>query len=193
MERMARLIPPVLHSPELPLAVLSAARLDGQLWGVYDGFTPVDEPDRPDVRALALLPSIDERDVVVGRSAAWLHGARSVLPMPIEVCGNPHRRGRARGVRFRELIIRGDDVIRLADGRLRTTGIRRTIRDIAFERERLREDDDMVGFLSRYESSVVRACMDDIAARGRQPGKVNALAYLAKVADTLSAQPPFTR
>ena len=47
---MARL-PPVLDTHDLPLAELCAARLDGELFAIDDGWAPLDEPDLPAFRA----------------------------------------------------------------------------------------------------------------------------------------------
>ena len=48
--RMARL-PMVLGTDDLPIAELCAARLDGELFAIDDGWAPVDEPDLPAFRA----------------------------------------------------------------------------------------------------------------------------------------------
>ncbi|SEC21884.1 hypothetical protein SAMN04489806_2889 [Paramicrobacterium humi] len=191
---MPRLLPTVIHAPTLPLAVLSAAKLDGQLWEVFDGYSPVDEPDRPELRALALLASVDDGDIIVGRSAAWVLGAMPRPVLPIDVCGNARRKAPRRGgIHFRELLIDERDVLTLA-GRVRVTGRERTIRDIAFAAERMHGDTSAVIELCGRDPARLTACVNEIAARGRAPGKVRALDYLAHVAAELSAaQPPLTR
>ncbi|PSL39462.1 hypothetical protein CLV49_3102 [Labedella gwakjiensis] len=87
-----------MSSPALPLlfiggrefsiAELSSARIDGELLPVGDGFAPVGEPVGVRHRAAALVGDIPPAYTVVGRSAAWLHGAGGRCPVPVEVGGS---------------------------------------------------------------------------------------------------------
>lgn len=86
-----------MTSPALPLvffggrefsvAELSSARLDGELLAVGDGFAPIGDPVDARHRAAALLGDVPPGCTIVGRSAAWLHGAGGRCPVPVEVGG----------------------------------------------------------------------------------------------------------
>lgn len=85
-------LPFLLGPAELPLAELHAARLDGELVGVGDRFSPpdiartVDLRGARELRALALAPRLPAGLVVERRTAAWLHGAWAAPPGPLELC-----------------------------------------------------------------------------------------------------------
>jgi hypothetical protein len=72
---------------EFSVAELSAARLDGELFAVGDAFAPVGEPIDARHRAAALLGDVPPGYTIVGRSAAWLHGAGGRCPVPVEIGG----------------------------------------------------------------------------------------------------------
>ena len=78
---MARL-PAVLDTDDLPLAELCAARLDGELFAIDDGWAPVDEPDLPGFRAAVTALRVPRALIIERMSAAWVHGA-IVAPPPV--------------------------------------------------------------------------------------------------------------
>jgi hypothetical protein len=81
-------IPLLFHGGrEFSVAELSAARLDGELFAVGDAFAPVGEPIDARHRAAALLGDVPPGYTIVGRSAAWLHGAGGRCPVPVEIGG----------------------------------------------------------------------------------------------------------
>lgn len=182
-EGMSRLIPPVLSTADLPLAVLSAARLDGTLWRMYDGYCPVDEPDRPELRADALSPDLQDNDVVVGRSAAWVHGAGSTLVGRLEV--RPRARpldAWKRGIRYRELSLDRSDVTRVSPRTPWVTTVARTIVDIALDAERSPHDIELVMQLCHGDVAAIRAHTNDLAASHRRPGRASGIEFLRAVA-----------
>lgn len=69
---------PFLYLPgdRLSAAELSAARLDGDLVEVGEGFIPADALETRELRAASLRPLVGDGLVVTHRSAAWVHGAR---------------------------------------------------------------------------------------------------------------------
>jgi hypothetical protein len=82
---MARL-PAVLDTGDLPTAELCAARLDGELVAIDDGWAPVDEPDLPSFRA-AVTALRTPRSLIIERlSAAWVHGALVTPPPVAQFC-----------------------------------------------------------------------------------------------------------
>jgi hypothetical protein len=82
-------LPPLLLADlDLPRTELDAARLDGELVRVGDGFVPVGAPVDARHRAAALAADVPAGATLVGRSAAWVHGAAGRCPIPVEV-GSP--------------------------------------------------------------------------------------------------------
>lgn len=184
-EDMARLIPPVLRDTDLPLAVLSAARLDGVLWSIHDGYCPIDEPDRAELRALALSHLVQAHDIIVGRTAAWVHGAGTSIVGPVELRTRTRPLGAWRtGVRYREIAIADTEVLRLSPQTPVVTTRSRTVSDIAVDSQRTVSDVDLILTLCDGNPSIVRAYANDLVATCRRPGKTAGLELLAQVIAT---------
>ena len=73
---LASVLAPVLTPEDLPLAELSSARLDGELYAVGEGWCPVDEPEGPPVRAGAAGLLVPPRAIAERMTAAWIYGIR---------------------------------------------------------------------------------------------------------------------
>jgi hypothetical protein len=188
--RMARL-PAVLGTLDLPLPELCAARLDGELFALGDGWCPVDEPDLPSLRAAAVAPRRPGLLIVERRSAAWVHGALPSPPAVSEYCIRYADRTTARvdlGCVVREVVIDESDVA--AVGGVRCTTPLRTAFDLL--RDVHADDDETV--------AIVRSLLDDehdlegrlrmrIESAHRLPHKARALARL----DAARRQPSLTR
>ncbi|MFE6966452.1 hypothetical protein ACFVAJ_15160 [Agromyces sp. NPDC057679] len=119
---MARL-PPVLGTDDLPLAELCAARIDGELFMIDEGWAPVDEPDLPSVRAAAAALRVPRRLIIERLSAAWVHGALDVPPRIAQFCVPLHERvAVVTGPRtsVREVVIDQVDVVELGGARCTT-------------------------------------------------------------------------
>jgi hypothetical protein len=128
---MARLAP-VLHSGDLPLAELCAARLDGELVRVDDAFTPVDVHAGPAFRAEAVARGWSPRLIAEQHTAAWIWGARLDPPVRHQLCTTTGARARpAVPLRcvVREVAIDPDEYAFV--GTLRVTRPVRTMVDIA--------------------------------------------------------------
>lgn len=178
---MARL-PMVLGTVDLPLAELCAARLDGELFAVDDGWAPVDEPDLPAFRAAVVALRMPRPLVIERRSAAWVHGALPVPPTIAQFCV-PHSARIAvlgdRRASVREVKIDESEIVEF--GGIRCTSVVRTAFDI------LRDvDDDASGAEAvvaaliearPWLASALRARLD---AATRMPHKSLALARLAR-------------
>ena len=69
--------PALLYLPggRLSLPELSAARLDGHLVELGEGYVPADLVDSPQARAAAIAGIVPPSTAVCGPSAAWVHGA----------------------------------------------------------------------------------------------------------------------
>jgi len=158
---MAKL-PNVLSIDDLSLAELCAARIDGELMPIGDGWAPVDEPDLPSLRAAAVALRAPRALVVERRSAAWVHGALDAPPMLAQFCVPRTARVAlvsAPRVVVREVAIEPDEIIEFPFARC--TNVVRTGFDLLREHA---EDDGEV------ESIVTALCRADakLAARLRR-------------------------
>lgn len=125
-------LPSVLLPGELPLAELCAARLDGELIAVDEGFLVADLPLGPPERASALLGLLPRGTVADRASAAWVHGATPRAPAihsaSIDRRHRLHPPVLSR-VRFHEVRMRDADVVVL--GGCPVTTPERTLIDLA--------------------------------------------------------------
>jgi hypothetical protein len=188
---MARL-PAVLGTRDLPLAELCAARLDGELVAIGDGWCPVDEPDLPSLRAAAVAPQRPGPLIVERRSAAWVHGAVPAPPTVSEYCIRYADRSTARidvGCVVREVVI--DDAEVAVIGGVRCTTRLRTAFDLL--RDVHSSDADaasIVGALLVDGALGLEARLRDrIESAHRLPHKARALARLEEA----RRQPSLTR
>ncbi|MFF2390326.1 hypothetical protein [Agromyces sp. NPDC058104] len=119
---MARL-PRVLGTDDLPLAELCAARIDGELFVIDEGWAPVDEPDLPAFRAEAVALRVPRRLIIERLSAAWVHGAIDAPPRTAQFCVPLHERVAVvtgPGTCVREVVIDAGDVLALGSARCTT-------------------------------------------------------------------------
>ena len=122
----------VLLSADLPLAELCAARLDGELFSIGDGFSPIDLPETAEQRARSILDLCPDRIIAEQRSAAWIWGASDSPPARHELCASLGARSKSVAPRraiVREVVI--DDLSVVELGGIRVTTPLRTILDLA--------------------------------------------------------------
>lgn len=74
--------PALFYRPgdRLTLPELSAARLDGDVIEVGEGYMPTDTIEGVGARALSLSPLVPSGTAISGVSAAWVHGAGDTPP-----------------------------------------------------------------------------------------------------------------
>ncbi|MET3637141.1 MULTISPECIES: type IV toxin-antitoxin system AbiEi family antitoxin domain-containing protein [Curtobacterium] len=122
--------PRLLTSDDWPEAELRAAVLAGELVAVGWCWASPAEPQTPALRAAAHAWRVpDGRLVASGRSAAWIWGATSRPPSPVEVSVPPTVRVRVDpDVRLREVRLPAADTVRL--GSVRVTSPERTAVDL---------------------------------------------------------------
>ena len=121
----------VLTTDDLPLAELSAMRLDGELVAVDRCFAPFDEFPSPRQRASALVGSVHDRLIAERRTAAWIWGALDPPPAIHEFCTAWDARVTRRPaphLTIREVVLGDDDVQNVAG--LPVTTPRRTVADL---------------------------------------------------------------
>jgi hypothetical protein len=179
---MARLAP-VLHSGDLPLAELCAARLDGELVAVDDAFVAVDTAIVASVRAAAASRDWSPRLIAEQGTAAWIWGAAPTPPPRHQLCASLERRARpptpARCV-LREVVI-DDDEILLAAGVPVTTPLR-TLIDIArFSPDFGPDERTAVRELATLGGVTLAECRRALDRRRNLPGKRLAWARVREV------------
>jgi hypothetical protein len=124
-------LPDVLDTLDLPLAELCASKLDGELFGVGDGFRPVDYPDDIVARALSLSRTLTDGRIAHRETAAWILGATPVLVRPLPVCvhaGLSHGLDPRHGMVLGEAILRAHETFTV--GGLEITTPMRTVIDL---------------------------------------------------------------
>ncbi|WP_430646355.1 type IV toxin-antitoxin system AbiEi family antitoxin [Agromyces sp. GXS1127] len=189
---MARL-PSVLDTADLPLAELCAARLDGELMRLGDGWCPVDEPDLPSLRAAVVAPGLPAPFVIERRSAAWVHGALPTPPTAPECCV-PHvarvsTRSLPRAMVLREVAITADEIT--VFGGIRCTTLDRTVYDLVREPKPAPDAVPLVAALIGLDAGALGRVRARIQEARRMPHKAAALRHLD--AATEVGQPSLTR
>lgn len=122
--------PRLVTSDDWPEAELRAAVLAGELVPVGPCWSSPAEPQTPSLRAEAIAWRLPDPRLVAGnRTAAWIWGAVSRPPSPIEVCISPQVRVHPDpSVRLREVRLVDADVVRF--GTLALTTPSRTAIDL---------------------------------------------------------------
>jgi len=104
-----------MTSDDWPEAELRAAVLAGELVAVGACWASPVEPQTPSLRAAAAAWMLRDPRLIAGtRTAAWIWGATSRPPTPLEAAISPQARVHVdAGVRLREVVIDPADVVRL--------------------------------------------------------------------------------
>lgn len=170
-------LPAVLGIGDLPLPELMAAVLDAELFPLGDAHCPIDEIDTPALRLAAVLAGRPARLIAELGTAAWVWGARPVVPAPLQLCVD--LRARARPVSARNASVR--EVV-LADGDLHRFGGRRVTTPLRTAVDLARAGDvqpEVVSALARVGGFGLAECTAEMAARRNLPGKHRALQRLS--------------
>jgi hypothetical protein len=169
----------VLGPGRLSVAELHAARLDGELYGLDERFSPVDEPDTSWHRATALRSVAGTRMIAELYSALWIHGLAALPPAVHTMCV-----GRSERVKFgpsprftvREMGHVAGDTVEIAG--LLVTVPARILYDLAFVDEE-RASADARRILDRWPQ-LAPQCSVRIRDARNLPGKGAALRRLAE-------------
>ena len=169
-------LPAVLGTDHLPLAELCAARLDGELFAIDDGWAPIDEPDLPAFRAMATALRAPRALIIERMSAAWVHGACDAPPAVAQFCVSLDARIAVIGdhrAAVREVRIDDDDIMRF--GEIRCTSFERTAFDLLRD-PTLGDTEvvDVVAALIADQPSLAGALHDRFDAAVRLPHKATA-------------------
>ncbi|WP_344296934.1 hypothetical protein [Agromyces neolithicus] len=197
---MARL-PAVLGTDDLPLAELCAARIDGELFTIDEGWAPIDEPDLPSLRAAVIALRVSRPLIIERLSAAWVHDGLDSPPRTAQFCV-PHGSRIAviadRRVTIREVALTDDEFIEL--GGVRCTTPARTAFDLL--REAALPDVDSERIVTRLLAARPRLegqIRERFDLARRMPYRARALARLDHAVEAASAnsagsgQPSLTR
>jgi hypothetical protein len=128
---MAPSLPLVLDHTQLPLAELSAARLDGDLRDLAGTYCSIDVHPSAALRGAALAPLVPDGLVVERMSAAWVLGATPRFPRPVQLCiRSSHRIRDVPSVerQVRQVVLADHEIE--AAGPVRVTGAFRTVVDL---------------------------------------------------------------
>ncbi|MCW4384325.1 hypothetical protein OH146_00900 [Salinibacterium sp. SYSU T00001] len=175
---------PILTELDLPLPELHAARLDGEIYALGEGFASIDEFEQPHLRARSLASMIQPRIIAERATAAWIHGAIPRPPAIHELCVSLAARSRASASRrfvLREVVITPLEVQEIA-GVAVTTPLRTAIDLIRDENYGVESERIIRQLLAdnRLEVSTLRS---EIETRYKLAGKRRALERVALIAD----------
>lgn len=177
--------PSLLYLPGAPLSLpeLTAARIDGLLIEVGDGYMPPDIPEGPAARLASLAPILSPGYAASGPTAAWVHGVGDGPPRCHHLQRVAQRRARVRPIRDVVLHDRqleaGD--IEVVSGVPVTTRVR-TLVDLIVTAGDDPESALWMRRLAAASPELVEKVRVIIQERTRMPGKRAALARIAELA-----------
>jgi hypothetical protein len=172
-------LPAVLSAEHLPLAELQAARLDGEVFGLAEAFTPIDEIASVAHRARAVHTALSDRLIAEQHTAAWIWGVTTRRPVRDELCVALGARVRhSVTVPVREVVIEPDEIADL--GGCQVTTPLRTIVDLArFSADFGELEEQIVAALMSEHGIAVGDCLDDLEGRRNLPNKRRAVLRLS--------------
>ena len=176
----------VLTALDLPLAELSAARLDGELFAIDEAYSPIDVPDGPTERARSIAPYCQGRLMAEQNSAAWIWGARANPPTFHELCASLGARGRpAFPLRtlVREVVIDEIEFVVLGDVPV-TTPLRTIVDLVRFTESFDAEAAATVSKLIRLGRLTIAECLIELDRRHNLPNKKRAKVRLAGLGES---------
>jgi hypothetical protein len=162
---------------------LSAARLDGLLVEVGEGYMPADLPEDAGARATALAPILSAGYAASGPTAAWVHGVGDAAPLRHHIQRAVDRRPRVQprhDVIVHEGQLPSNDLVHIA-GVPVTTPLR-TLTDLVLTSSRHGECARWMRAMAAACPSLVPVVQTLLAERSRMPGKRAALAIIAELA-----------
>ncbi|HUG51458.1 MAG TPA: type IV toxin-antitoxin system AbiEi family antitoxin [Terrimesophilobacter sp.] len=170
-------LPAVLSRSDLPEAELCAARLDGEVYGIDECFSPIDEVERPLTRANALASITPARFIAEQRTAAWVHGALAFPPAVHQFCVAARARAKpSHGSRMTVREVEIDDREIQSFGGIRVTTPLRTVVDLArFSRHFGSNEESIVTALLTIDDFGIDECRLALNLRHNLPRKRLAL------------------
>ncbi len=174
----------ILTTDDLPLAELTAMRLDGDLVAVDQWFAPFDEFPSARQRAGALSHGLHDRLIAERRSAAWVWGALDRPPASHEFCTAQDARVTRRpapNLVIREVVLSPSDTVAIAG--IAVTSPRRTAADLLrFTETWSHLDSETIARLLSVGSITVSDVLDELG-RYKLPHKRRAVERLRQAAN----------
>jgi len=170
-------LPAVLSNLDLPYPELQAARLDGEVFGIDECFSPIDEIELCEHRARSLSLRLAPKLIAEQRTAAWIYGALDIPPSVHELCAQIHARIRPSSLvrlALREVVIDESDLQEI--GGMRVTTPLRTVVDLARFSTRFEPVERSIIFqLMSIADFGIDQCVAMLDRRRNLPGKRAAL------------------
>lgn len=169
--------PALFYRPgdRLSLPELSAARLDGDVVEVGEGYMPADTIEGAAARALSLTSLVPPGTAVSGVSAAWVHGAGDSPPRVHHVSrisASRQRIGPSTRVMHHERRLAGADIESIAGLWVQTPEA--TAVSLLLSSARSTEDEIWLHALVRISPGLADAVRARVLPLGRRPGAIHA-------------------
>lgn len=161
---------------------LSAARLDGLLVEVGEGYIPADLPEDAGARTAAVMSVLSAGYAMSGPTAAWVHGIGGEPPLRHHIHRAVDHRPRVeprRDVVVHEGQVMPSDLIFI--GTTPVTTPLRTLTDLVVTANRYEECASWMRSMAAAMPSLVSQVQELLAARTRMPGKRVALATVEEL------------
>lgn len=169
--------PALFYRPgdRLTLPELSAARLDGDVVELGEGYMPADTIEGSAARALSLSPIVPSGTAVSGISAAWVHGAGDLPPAVHHVSRITASRQRitmSPRMVHHERRLPPEEVQQLAGVSVQTPLA--TAVSLLFTSARSAEDETWLQALVAVSPGLVEAVRSQVLPFGKRPGSHHA-------------------
>jgi hypothetical protein len=177
--------PAFLYLPGRALSVseLAAARIDGDLFDIGEGFIPADLVETPGTRAASIATLIPVDTAASGPTAAWIHGAGDTPPAIHHVRRAVERRIRAK---LPARVVLHDTSVPSADlvtvGGVPVMSPTRTMLDLALGLHRDESLMRWIVLLAESDATLASAAIDRIDRLARVPGTKAGRAALVRTA-----------
>ncbi|MDT0157218.1 hypothetical protein Q9R19_06220 [Microbacterium sp. ARD32] len=176
--------PALFYRPggRLSLPELTAARLDGDVIEVGDGYMPADSVEDADARATSVRELVPAHAAACGPTAAWIHGAGDAPPGIHHVRRIVSTRTRvphSPRVMYHEARASRDDVQSIGGTRVLTPLA--TAVELLFATALTDADDWWLRALLQARSTLLAELSDVVDASPRRPGRRGAAEHLQKL------------
>lgn len=182
--RLLSVHPALFYRPgdRLTLAELSAARLDGHVVEIGEGYMPADTFETRAARAVSLTPLMPPGSAISGASAAWVHGAGDAAPRIHHFTRTDRARGRVSPdsrLVLHDRALAPDELQQIA--RIPVTTPLATAITLLFRAARSPSDEEWLRALLRTDPELLQRVQDAPALGRRRPGKRRAEKLLAEL------------
>lgn len=176
--------PALFYRPgsRLSAVELRAARLDGHVIELGEGYMPMDTVEGADARATGIAGLVPAHTAACGPSAAWIHGAGDTPPELHHVRRTSSTRLRpvtAGCVRYHEGRANPEDV--LVIGGVHVTGALPTAMELLFDAALAHADVPWLRALLLVHPGLLHAMREQLDATPRRPGRRGAVRLMEEL------------